>query len=205
MKNQKDEAPLAIYTARYAEIDPQTVTARCGAAFDGGGFTLTLMGYPIYAAWPEFSIKTAEGAPAALSSAAVKILVLRYLTEGVAAPATGRFLVYRELPWGAVYDANFQGRCSRRLAFTFGTKPELFRRACQALGARPLELPDVSYELPFFDGLAIRLVLRDGDEEFPPTSQFMFSDNFVTALSAEDVAVVGEVVIKVLKELSQAL
>ena len=31
-----------------------------------------------------------------------KILVLRYLTEGGAAPSTVKFLTYREIPWGEV-------------------------------------------------------------------------------------------------------
>ena len=202
MLNQKDEAPLAVYTERFAALDPDSAAARCGAGFDGDGFCMTLLGFPLRLTWPEGLIEPSGGAPAALSSNAVRILLLRFVCEGVCAPGTGRFLVYRELPWGAVYDANFQGRCIKRLAFTFSGKPDGFRRACLAVGGTELALPDFSYELDFLGGLRIRLVLREGDGEFPPTSQFLFSDSFVTAFTAEDVAVVGDVVINILRELA---
>ncbi len=203
MINQKEEAPLAVYTERYAALDPASAAARCGAGFDGAAFTMTLLSFPLRLTWPEGLIEPPSGAPASLSSNAVRILLLRYVCEGVSAPGTGRFLVYRELPWGAVYDANFQGRCIKRLAFTFASKADGFRRACLAVGAAELTLPDVSFELAFLGGLRVRLVLREGDAEFPPTSQFMFSDNFVTAFTAEDVAVVGDVVINILRELAK--
>jgi hypothetical protein len=198
MKNQKEEAPLAIYLERFSKLDPEAAAARCGAAFDGRGFGLTLLGTPLRLTWPDGAIEAPESAPKAASANSVRILLLRYLCEGVLAPGTGRFLAYRELPWGAVYDANFSGRCSRRLAGTFSGDLEGFRRACLALGGREQTLPDASFDLDFLEGLTVRVALRDGDDEFPPTSQFLFSDNIVTAFTAEDAAVIGETVIRFL-------
>lgn len=198
MRNQKEEAPLAIYLERFAKLDPEAAAARCGASFDGESFGLTLLGTPVRLMWPEGLIKAPDGAPKAAAANYTRILLIRYVCEGVLAPTTGRFLAYRELPWGAVYDSNFTGRCTRRLAGTFGGDLEGFRRACRACGGRELTLPDASFDLDFLDGLTVRLALREGDDEFPPTSQFLFSDNFVTAFTAEDVAVIGETVIKFL-------
>ncbi len=198
MINQKEEAPLAIYLERFAGLDPEAASARCGAPFDGSGFAFTLLGTPLRLTWPEGLVEAPEGAPRAASSNPTRILLLRYVCEGVFAPSTGRFLAYRELPWGAVYDANFSGRCSRRLAGTFSSDLEGFRRACLALGGREQTLPDASFDLDFLDGLTVRVALRDGDDEFPPTSQFLFSDNIVTAFTAEDAAVIGETVIRFL-------
>ena len=198
MRNQKEEAPLAIYLERFAGLDPEAAAARCGAEFDGKSFALTLLGTPLRITWPEGLVKAPEGAPRAASASYTRILLLRYICEGVFAPSTGRFLAYRELPWGAVYDANFSGRCSRRLAGTFAGDLEGFRRACLAVGGREQTLPDASFDLDFLKGLTVRVALRDGDDEFPPTAQFLFSDNFVTAFTAEDAAVIGETVIKFL-------
>ena len=103
-----------------------------------------------------------------------KILVLRYLTEGGAAPSTGKFLTYREIPWGEVYFKQFQGRCLFRLAFGFGGKLDAFREIMERVGAQAISSGDVGYELEFMKGLFVRLILWAGDDEFrrPRRSSF---------------------------------
>jgi hypothetical protein len=51
------------------------------------------------------------------------------------------------------------------------------------------------------NGLFISLLIWAGDDEFPPSAQILFDDNFVFAFTAEDLAVVGEVTISRLKTL----
>lgn len=200
MKNQKEEAPIAFYTERFSSIDPVAASERCGAAYDGR-FALTVLGVPVFMKWPEGTLEVSSGSPQALNSNAVRILLLRYICDGVAAPTTGRFLAYREFPWGTVYDSNFHGRCILRLARTFNS--DGFRYACSAAGGKELDYRDVSFELEFLPGLFVRLVYCEGDSEFPPTSQILFSDNFSTAFSAEDMAVIGEIIIKYLRDISR--
>ena len=132
-----------------------------------------------------------------------KILVLRYLTEGGAAPSTGKFLTYREIPWGEVYFKQFQGRCLFRLAFGFGGKLDKFREIMERVGAQAISSGDVGYELEFMKGLFVRLILWAGDDEFPPSAQILFSDNFPAAFTqGEDMAVVGDVTMDMLKALA---
>ena len=38
------------------------------------------------------------------------------------------------------------------------------------------------------------MILWEGDEEFPPSSQILFSDNFPVSFQAEDMAVMGDVI-----------
>ena len=47
------------------------------------------------------------------------------------------------------------------------------------------------------------MILWAGDDEFPPSSQILFSDNFPNAFQAEDMAVVGDITITMIKALSQ--
>ena len=42
-------------------------------------------------------------------------------------------------------------------------------------------------------------ILWEGDDEFPPSSQILFSDNFPVSFQAEDMAVMGDVIIGALK------
>ena len=204
--NNKEGIPLKIYQERFKTLDPEEMSRRSGIPFDSsrGVFTLTVLGFTINAFWPEFKLEAADGAdcPAILLSGEATILLIRYLSEGISEKAHGDWLSYRELPWGDVYNQNFQGRCIKRLAFSFGAKLDAFERGCERLSGVRADKGDVSYDLPFLPGLTIRLILWAGDDEFPPSSQFLFSDNFPLAFTAEDVAAVGDLVIGSLKALS---
>jgi hypothetical protein len=211
--NQLYGVPLSIYQERYRALDPQEASRRTGVPFDpshcaetqgafAGRFTLILLGYRIHAAWPDFELTPAEpeACPRELYGTKAQILLIRHLLEGTAAAASGAFLPYRELPWGSVYEQQFTGRCMMRLAFGFGSKPDAFTKACQAIGGVPYTKGDASCDLPFLPGLTVRLILWSGDDEFPPQSQWLFSDNTPLAFTAEDVACMGDVIIGALKE-----
>lgn len=203
---QQIGVPLGIYQERYKNLDPAEITRRTGVPFDNelNVFSPTVLGFTLLASWPEFSLKPKdESCPAALYDGEAQILVIRYLIEGVRAEPGGAFLPYRELPWGDVYDKNFQGRCIKRLAFGFGGRLDAFAKACQVLGGVPHNKGDVSYDLQFVPGVTVRLILWSGDDEFPPQSQWLFSDNTPLAFTAEDVAVIGDVTIDALKEVSK--
>ncbi len=202
--DQQYGVPLAIYQERYKVLDPEEVSRRTGVPFDVGRgmFTLTVLGFMINASWPEYALTPVdrERCPHELYNKEGLILLIRYLIEGTSAESTGSWLPYRELPWGEVYDRNFQGRCIKRLAFGFGSKPDAFAKACQYLNGIPYDKGDVSYDLPFLPGVTVRLILWAGDDEFPPQSQWLFSDNMPLAFTAEDVACMGDVICGSLKE-----
>jgi hypothetical protein len=71
------------------------------------------------------------------------------------------------------------------------------------LGGVPVKKGDAAFDLRFIPGVTVRLILWSGDEEFPPQSQWLFSDNTPLAFSAEDVAGMGDVIIGALKEMSK--
>ena len=73
----------------------------------------------------------------------------------------------------------------------------------ETVGAVPLNHGDISYEFEFLDGYRLQMILWEGDEEFPPSSQILFSDNFPVAFQAEDMAVVGDISINMLKALAK--
>ena len=57
---------------------------------------------------------------------------------------------------------------------------------------------------PFYPGYQIQMILWEGDDEFPPSSQILFSDNFPVSFAAEDMAVMGDVIIGSLKAFLKA-
>ena len=206
MNNQMQDAPLEHYHAIFRELDPEEASRRTGLAYyaDSRQFALELLGNTVYAQWPEFKLVPAdpETCPKVLYGFSMQILAIRFIIAGASAPASGEFKAYRELPWGELYDANFQGRCIMRFAYGFGYKADKFEKAADSLGGRRLSLGDVSYDLPFLGGVMCRFILWRPDDEFPPSSQILFSSNAQVAFNAEDLAGVGDVVIGALKEMS---
>ena len=201
IKDNKTGVPLEHYGRLFTELEPTAAIARSGVRFDSADerYLVRLLGreveIPSKKLEPKFTDTGDE------TDAATTILLGRLLLEGrLTERNPARFLAYAEMPWGELYNANFQGRCILRLAYGFGFAPARFAQACESLGGTAIESnADAAYELEFVDGLMLRLMLWAGDDEFPPSSQILFSDNFRFAFDAEDMAVVGDILINTLK------
>ena len=57
--------------------------------------------------------------------------------------------------------------------------------ACEALGGTKAEVGDVSYLLPVFPFLSIRLQFWESDDEFPPQLKFMWDENILQFMHFE--------------------
>jgi hypothetical protein len=137
---------------------------------------------------------------------AEKILLCRYLCEGKYFESRGKRLSYNEVPSGPLYYRNFEGRVLKRAAHAFGNDLARFRRIVEQVPGLRFESLDAEdreyragYRFEFLNGFFISMLIWAGDEEFPPSAQMLFDDNVVFAFTAEDLAVVGEVVIRRLK------
>ena len=164
-----------------------------------GRFTVRLMSVDYRITWPKFSIASDVPDGLALGNLPAQMLIIRYLLEGKKAMGTGNFLPYREMPWGEVYLKPFTGRCLNRAAFTFGTRLEAFRAAIEASGAIPLNKGDAACQMEIMPGYDVRLIVWEGDDEFPPSAQLLYSANFESGFSAEDRVVAGDLLINALK------
>lgn len=208
-KDNKERIPLEHYLSEYRNIDPKEAAERCGVEYDEEKqqFHIRLMGFRYLVDFPEFAVhkedENEEGAFLLLDMVPAKIIVLRFLISAQVVKSSGKYLTYREVPWGEVYFRQFEGRCLMRLKFGFGFKLDKFTEGMEKIpGVKKLSLGDVSYEFEFINGLHVRFILWAGDEEFPPSSQILFEDNFPYAYQAEDLAVVGDISISTLKALA---
>jgi hypothetical protein len=199
-RNQQTTVPFEHYQTIYRTLDPDEIARRCNLAFEDGFFKLRVMGREYRAGFPDYRLIDSEGKIE--ENAEEKILFIHYLCEGKYFSGLGGRLAYNEIPWGSVYYRNFEGRCLKRCAHTFGRDIPAFRELVTrkpGLNAEPLNSGDAGYRFEFINGLYIRLILWAGDDEFPPSAQMLFDDNFVYAFTAEDLAAVGEIVIQRLK------
>ena len=69
----------------------------------------------------------------------------------------------------------------------------------------PVKHGDIAYQLEIFPDYLVQMILWEGDDEFPPSSQILFSDNFAVTFAAEDLAVAGDICINMMKAVERKL
>ena len=199
VENNKEEVPFRHYCELFRDLDPEEAAKRCGVTFENGEFRVRLLDTDYQITWPEFAILTESGKGLALDKLPMQTFLMRYLLEGRRAGESTRLLTFREMPWGEVYIQPFTGRCLTRAAFTFGTRIAAFRKGAEALGGQPTGHGDAGYLFELIGCYRMVLSVREGDEEFPPSSQILYTDTFADGFSAEDRVVSGDILITAIK------
>ena len=199
VQNNKEEIPFAHYEEKFALLDPAEAAARCGVPFEDGVFTVTLLGSTYRIAWPEYAISSGDAHAFALKNLPCQTFLLRFLLEGRAAEPSRSYKTFREMPWGEMYIGPYTGRVLTRAAFTFGTRVEAFHAVCENMGALALPHGDAGFQFDFLGGYRMQIMVYAGDDEFPPSSQVLYSDNFESGFAAEDRVVAGDILISAIK------
>ena len=105
-KDNKERIPLEHYLSEYRNIDPKEAAERCGVEYDEEKqqFHIRLMGFRYLVDFPEFAVhkedENEEGAFLLLDMVPAKIIVLRFLISAQMVKSSGKYLTYREVPWG---------------------------------------------------------------------------------------------------------
>ncbi len=79
--------------------------------------------------------------------------------------------------FGLMFHRNLLEHQKDPYALRFQENLEGFRKACGALGGKPLPQGDAAYAIELFDGLCFAIQLWLGDEEFPPQLRFLLDAN----------------------------
>ncbi len=198
VENHKEEIPFAFYEEKFRSLDPKDVTARLeDVVWDGQEFTVTLLGRKLAIAHPAYALRPLDGGP--VPPLPTQTFLLRYLLESRNVAWGGTWKTFREMPWGEMYIKPYTGRVLTRAAFTFGTRVAAFRAAAEKMGAIPLKHGDAGYQFRLIGGYEIQIMVWEGDEEFPPNAQVIYSDNFESGFAAEDRVVAGDILISTIK------
>jgi hypothetical protein len=129
----------------------------------------------------------------------VQTFLLRYLLESKCVSWGGAWKTFREMPWGEMYITPYTGRVLTRAAFTFGFRLAAFSAAAEKLGATKLSHGDAGYEFSLIGPYKMQILVWEGDDEFPPNAQVIYSDNFAQGFAAEDRVVAGDILISTIK------
>ena len=198
VENHKEEVPFAHYEEQFRLLDPRDALDRLNdISFSGGEFTVKLLGREYAISHPDYAIRALDGG--AVPPLPTQTFLLRYLLESRSVAWGGQWKTFREMPWGEMYIKPYTGRVLTRAAFTFGTRIAAFRAACEKMGAEPVPHGDAGFRFDFVGGYRMQILVWEGDDEFPPNAQVLYSDNFAEGFAAEDRVVAGDILISTIK------
>jgi len=200
VENHKEEVPFAHYEELFRKADPAEIAGRLpDVIWDGKEFTVTLLKRAYAISHPVYTIRTLDDGKLPLLP--VQTFLLRYLLEGKAVAWNGEWKTFREMPWGEMYIKPYTGRVLTRAAFTFGTRVNAFRAAAEKMGALPVKHGDAGYQFDLIGGYKMQILVWEGDDEFPPNAQVLYTDNFAEGFAAEDRVVAGDILITHIKSM----
>ena len=198
IENHKEEVPFAFYEEKYRQLEPAQVTSRFSSVkWDGKEFYVNLLGREFALAHPDYAIRAVDGG--AVPPLPTQTFLLRYLLESKDVAWAGTWKTFREMPWGEMYIKPYTGRVLTRAAFTFGTRVAAFRAAAEKMGAQPVGHGDAGFQFDLIGGYRMQILVWEGDDEFPPNAQVIYSDNFETGFAAEDRVVAGDILISTIR------
>ena len=198
IENHKEEVPFAHYEEKFRTLEPASVTERLKKVkWDGKEFTVNLLGRYFAIAHPDYAIRAMDDGN--LPPLPVQTFLLRYLLESKDVSWAGQWKTFREMPWGEMYIKPYTGRVLTRAAFTFGTRVAAFKAAAEKMGAEPVTHGDAGYCFNLIGGYQMQILVWEGDDEFPPNAQVLYSDNFAEGFAAEDRVVAGDILITTIK------
>jgi len=117
-----------------------------------------------------------------------QILILHYMLARDVPVLTGNWVAYREIPGAAFYFSAFVKRAIDPLKKTFGSNAAGLVRASAQLGGEAVEPGDAAFEFSLFPRVRLRLILWEGDEEFPPEANILFDETIGKIFLPEDIA-----------------
>ena len=117
-----------------------------------------------------------------------QVLILHYMLGQEAPALSGNWVAYREIPGATFYFSVFVKRAVDPLKKTFGRDAAGLVRAAQQLGGEAVEPGDAAFEFSLFPRVRLRLILWEGDAEFPAEANILFDEAIGKIFSPEDIA-----------------
>lgn len=184
----------------FSKADPVDISNQSTIPYDRENrcFKIKIMGKNYVVNHPSGKLYDSESGEE-IRAYAIKILILRYLINSRAVPPFNKDITYKEIPGGLVYYKNFYNRTILKLARVFSDKQEFFIESSKAIGAQILDRGDLCCKFEFINNVYITFIVWQGDDELPADANILFDKNIEYYFNAEDLAVLGDVAIELLK------
>jgi len=125
-----------------------------------------------------------------------RILILHYLCTASGEALSGAMVGFDQLSGARFYGKPFRGRVEIPLVRAFAARPAQLVQTAHQLGGSPAAYGDCSVLLRPFPRVPMAFILWQGDEEIPSNGKMLLDSTAEQYLSAEDLTVLGETVVR---------
>jgi hypothetical protein len=170
--------------------DPYDISNLSGIPYDPeeGRFIMMFLGDEYHISTSNKTVKFPNGQDV---YSFLAVLLLHYLVNVKDIDLTDKLLSFRELEGGDVYYPAFCARGINKITAEFGIDSKQLKAAGEKLGAKEGKHGDVSIVLEVFPKIPVTVIVWEGDDEVPPSSNMLFDSLIKELLPTEDVAVIG--------------
>lgn len=175
--------------------NPQEIAWKANVEYDAAAriFQVPFLGTTYLVKHPEGEINFPESnGEVSLTN---RILILHYLTTANGQAPENKWISFKELPDGAIYNDPFTRRTIKPMLNIFSANPENLVKVTEKMGGKRAEFGDVSVTVPVFPQVAITYVIWEGDEEFPASGTVLFDGSAKSYLPTEDYALLSSTII----------
>jgi hypothetical protein len=156
--------------------DPDRLAAYTGARSEedaGRSFFITYWDSELKVSFPDFTVTHAK--TDLVADERVETILLHYFHTADGTEKGDGWVSLAELPDGAFYRNAYQGYSGDYLASEIQNDLESFKGFGQRLGGKPEEFGDLSFSFYVLPRIDLLVVYHRGDDEFPPSTHFLFS------------------------------
>jgi hypothetical protein len=171
---------------------------------DGHTLCVPFLDRVYHARFPEMNFINSSGDDTADIPIQEQVLILHYLLGKETADVPHRWVSYREIPGASFYYGAFVKRAVDPLKKVFGQNISGFKKAAEILSGKIVEPGDAAFEFRFFPRVPLRLILWEGDAEFPAEANILFDAAIEKILSPEDIAWMAGMMVYRLMALSRS-
>lgn len=152
---------------------------------EDGAVIIFLLGRELHVQPGSLEIASPDGKPVTIAD---QMLVLRYLECEREVRPTGEDITFRNLPGGAFYFGPISNRTTKLLLKVFGNDAARLKAALARYPFDELGLGDVGVKIHAIGRIEIKLIYRQGDEEFPATMDLLYDKCIGTVYTTDEVA-----------------
>lgn len=190
----REKRALAIAREQLARLEPGTIAHRAGVRYEPGGITegvfwVPFLGTTYRVTYPAGVVES--GQVSGPVKHATCLLLLHYLVHADGHRMADKWVTFRELPDGLIYDGAFRGRVEPPLLTAFAQDLQSFARAARALGGSPIAFGDAAFQFGILPRIRMAVVFYLGDEELPPAVTVLYDAAAGHYLPTEDLAILG--------------
>ena len=117
-----------------------------------------------------------------------QVLILHYMMGAGDSSVTGNWIAYREIPGASFYFSAFVKRAIEPLKKVFGQNIAELVKASTSMNGTAIETGAAGFEFQVFPKVPLRLIVWEGDNEFPAEANILFDEVIGQILSPEDAA-----------------